>query len=216
MVYGCKAHDTLTFSAGPLNLSGNWGMKFSIWCWLLWKECCSMVLDEEYSERDGVCDKGRRLIAECERTYRLVLEIDNKEVERILHRSSSTLATSALVVAILDWLQKDWEVSVRHINRERNGVADSLATMGRDHGLHGSVFMIPPRNLGARVEEERHGWVSIRLAESLVNHRSGGLVAMEDPGGFLLYMKFMVSVGANPILGFKMRKNSPLIANAYP
>ncbi|KAK8569895.1 hypothetical protein V6N13_002607 [Hibiscus sabdariffa] len=88
--------------------------------------------------------------------------------------------------------------------------------MGRDHGLHGSVFMIPPRNLGARVEEERHGWVSIRLAESLVNHRSGGLVAMEDPGGFLLYMKFMVSVGANPILGFKMRKNSPLIANAYP
>jgi hypothetical protein len=29
-------------------------------------------------------------------------------------------------------------------------------------------------------------------------------------------MKFMVSIGANPILEFKMRKNSPLVANAYP
>ncbi|KAK8588943.1 hypothetical protein V6N12_023353 [Hibiscus sabdariffa] len=128
-------HDNLSSNAGSQRLTGNWGMKFLIWCWLLWK--------------------------------RLVVETDNKEVERIVYRSSLTLAASVLVMAILEWMDKDWDVSVQHICRERNGVTGSLATMRRDHGLHGSTFVIPPRHVGAQVEEERHGWVSILLAEAV-------------------------------------------------
>ncbi|KAK8715873.1 hypothetical protein V6N13_043199 [Hibiscus sabdariffa] len=90
-------------------------------------------------------------------------------MERIVHRSSSTLVASALIVAIIDWMDKDWSISIQHINRQRNGVGDSLADMGRDYGLHGLTFVIPPGNLGARVDEERHGWASTQLAEAVGN-----------------------------------------------
>ncbi|KAK8512295.1 hypothetical protein V6N12_032018 [Hibiscus sabdariffa] len=52
-------------SAASLQRSGmDWGMRFSIWCCLLWKLRCCMVFDAEFSEREGVLDRGYMLIAE--------------------------------------------------------------------------------------------------------------------------------------------------------
>ncbi|KAK8574059.1 hypothetical protein V6N13_097053 [Hibiscus sabdariffa] len=57
-------------SAASLQRSGmDWGMRFSIWCCLLWKLRCCMVFDAEFSEREGVLDRGYMLIAECERIF---------------------------------------------------------------------------------------------------------------------------------------------------
>ncbi|KAK8512435.1 hypothetical protein V6N12_075014 [Hibiscus sabdariffa] len=42
----------------------DWGMRFSIFCWLLWKVMCSMVLDGDYVERESVFNQGNRLILE--------------------------------------------------------------------------------------------------------------------------------------------------------
>ncbi|KAK9042360.1 hypothetical protein V6N11_017437 [Hibiscus sabdariffa] len=48
---------------------GQWGMRFSIFCWLLWKLRCSMILDGEYVERESVLDRGTRFIMECKAVY---------------------------------------------------------------------------------------------------------------------------------------------------
>ncbi|KAK8489699.1 hypothetical protein V6N11_024367 [Hibiscus sabdariffa] len=39
-----------------------WDMEFAIYCWLLWKLRCSMVLDSSFVERESVWDRGRRLL----------------------------------------------------------------------------------------------------------------------------------------------------------
>ncbi|KAK8522956.1 hypothetical protein V6N12_073668 [Hibiscus sabdariffa] len=94
-----------------------------------------MVFDEDFVDREGVFEKGSRLSSECERMFGLG-ELTQAEEPHCL----------------LSW---DWKVVVRHASRERNGVADSLAAMGRDLGLQGVVFLALPGALATRVEEER-------------------------------------------------------------
>ncbi|KAK8589405.1 hypothetical protein V6N12_023802 [Hibiscus sabdariffa] len=96
-------------------------------------------------------------------------EPDNKEVERILKHDSESLGVSALVMAIHEWLRKDWVVFVRHVPRECNGVADSLAALGRDYGWQGSTFPAPPRGIVHRLDDERQQWLSTRPVQRFVN-----------------------------------------------
>ncbi|KAK8579107.1 hypothetical protein V6N12_069439 [Hibiscus sabdariffa] len=77
---------------------------------------------------------------------------------------------------------KDWVVNVSHINKERNGVADSLVATGMDHGMNGSVFVVPPESLVVPVEEERHHWVVTLPTKSLASNHIGGLVEIDDSG----------------------------------
>ncbi|KAK8579360.1 hypothetical protein V6N12_069686 [Hibiscus sabdariffa] len=58
---------------------------------------------------------------------RVEVETYNKEATSIVNRSSTLLASSALVHAIHSLLQKGWPVQVRHIPRGMNAVADKLA-----------------------------------------------------------------------------------------
>ncbi|KAK8643792.1 hypothetical protein V6N13_013070 [Hibiscus sabdariffa] len=107
----------------------DWGMKFFIYCWLLWKLRCRMVLDVDHVDREdvwnGVFDSllseaatwffalcRAELIADLWAVYdelrhtwesgfrRVELETDNREVASICDGSSSTLARSALVSPI--------------------------------------------------------------------------------------------------------------------
>ncbi|KAL4311419.1 hypothetical protein GQ457_01G030350 [Hibiscus cannabinus] len=122
-------------------------------------------------------------------SYRKVeLETDNKEVAwgyiaDILGRSSSSLQMSVLVAEIFEWLRKDWEVVVRWISRERNGVADSLAAMGRLHGRSGVGFVAPPGGIMARLDKERDRWLSEGDIVDLPSSRVRGSSIVYDPGG---------------------------------
>ncbi|KAK8498327.1 hypothetical protein V6N12_024990 [Hibiscus sabdariffa] len=115
-----------------------WGACFSVWCWLLWKFRCSRVLDEDFIEREGIYDRGCRLLVECESTF-------------------------GVTVA------PDWVVFVRHVPRECNGVADSLAALGRDYGWQGSTFPAPPRGIVHRLDDERQQWLSTRPVQRFVD-----------------------------------------------
>ncbi|KAK8511789.1 hypothetical protein V6N11_050554 [Hibiscus sabdariffa] len=90
---------------------------------------------------------------------------------------------SVLVAEIFGCLSMDWEVVVRWINRERNGVADSLAAMGRLHGRSGVGFISPPDGVLSRLDSE----CTERLVEESFadldssRGRETGLVF--DPGG---------------------------------
>ncbi|KAK9024491.1 hypothetical protein V6N11_004651 [Hibiscus sabdariffa] len=44
-------------------------MRFSIFCWLLWKNRCSALFDTEHYVREGILDKGDRLILECNKVF---------------------------------------------------------------------------------------------------------------------------------------------------
>ncbi|KAK8696510.1 hypothetical protein V6N13_001644 [Hibiscus sabdariffa] len=53
--------------------SADWGMCFSIYCWLLWKLRCNVIFYVDYVDRDGVLERGSRLIDECEEAFALVM-----------------------------------------------------------------------------------------------------------------------------------------------
>ncbi|KAK9034259.1 hypothetical protein V6N11_050432 [Hibiscus sabdariffa] len=168
----------------------DWGMCFSIWCWLLWKLRCSMVFDAEFSERDGVLNRVYRLIVECERMFRMTGSERFKEARTRLGwigpaRGWVKLNVDAAVSSSdgRASISEDWEVVVRHISRERNGMADSLAAMGRDHGRSGVVFVTPPGGLVSRLEEERAMWLSERVVDNSVSGRERESVVLFDPGG---------------------------------
>ncbi|KAK8568407.1 hypothetical protein V6N12_006960 [Hibiscus sabdariffa] len=63
----------------------------------------------------------------------------------------------------------DWVVFVRHVPRECNGVADSLAALGRDYGWQGSTFPAPPRGIVHRLDDERQQWLSTRPVQRFVD-----------------------------------------------
>ncbi|KAK9012817.1 hypothetical protein V6N11_040850 [Hibiscus sabdariffa] len=105
----------------------DWGMRFAIFCWLLWKVRCSTVLDGDYVERESMLDRGNvdasfcaycRALGVCdglrhawEVGFRSIeLETDNKEVASICNGSSSTLTRSVLVSMIYKLQQRSWEV----------------------------------------------------------------------------------------------------------
>ncbi|KAK8632556.1 hypothetical protein V6N13_072946 [Hibiscus sabdariffa] len=64
---------------------------------------------------------------------------------------------------------KDWVVFVRHVPRECNGVADSLAALGRDYGWQGSTFPTPPWGIVHRLDDERQQWLSTRPVQRFVD-----------------------------------------------
>ncbi|KAK8474054.1 hypothetical protein V6N13_078377 [Hibiscus sabdariffa] len=55
------------------------------------------------------------------------------------------------------YMQKiaDWDVVVRHVSRDMNKVADSLAQQGRELGAGSSAFYLPPEGTTALVIQEQ-------------------------------------------------------------
>ncbi|KAK8500547.1 hypothetical protein V6N12_037803 [Hibiscus sabdariffa] len=109
---------------------------------------------------------GLWLIAECERVFGLTEPKRVKEVS-----------------APLRWIGPDWEIVVRRISRERNGVADSLAAMGRLHGPRGVGFVSPPSGIIARLDEESARWLSEKDVDDLASSRVRDSGIVFDPGG---------------------------------
>ncbi|KAK8612743.1 hypothetical protein V6N13_092852 [Hibiscus sabdariffa] len=47
----------------------DWCMRFSIFCWLLWKTRCCMLLDPSYVMHESILDRGNRLIEDCNKIF---------------------------------------------------------------------------------------------------------------------------------------------------
>ncbi|KAK8562211.1 hypothetical protein V6N12_049258 [Hibiscus sabdariffa] len=116
-----------------------WNVRFSIYCWLLWKLRCSKVLDADYVERESILDRGNRLIDTCALAF-----------EAPQHHLSSgfTVGHSVLVETIHALRRSDWQTRITHIGRERNEVADKLAALGKHQSLEGVVFAALPDAVG--------------------------------------------------------------------
>ncbi|KAK8986392.1 hypothetical protein V6N11_009952 [Hibiscus sabdariffa] len=77
----------------------------------------------------------------------------------------------------------DWEVVVRWVSRERNGVVDSLAAMGRLHGRSGVGFRLPPGGVLDRLDKERIEWLAAERRTALPSSRVRDSGIVFDPGG---------------------------------
>ncbi|KAK8601238.1 hypothetical protein V6N12_051079 [Hibiscus sabdariffa] len=82
------------------------------------------------------------------------METDNLDVARILLGSSDALASCSLVDAILMVLARKWTVSIRHITRDQNLVADRVVTLCRDPSIGYRVFDLVPDGLNDLVRKE--------------------------------------------------------------
>ncbi|KAK8711248.1 hypothetical protein V6N13_146536 [Hibiscus sabdariffa] len=51
---------------------GEWGVRFSITCWLLWKRRCRLLFDPDEGVMDDILRRGGRLVEDCSRASRVV------------------------------------------------------------------------------------------------------------------------------------------------
>ncbi|KAK8597848.1 hypothetical protein V6N13_095244 [Hibiscus sabdariffa] len=68
-------HDNISGRLAEVGGRKDWAMEFSIFCWLLWKLRCNMVLDSEFVERESELDRGRRLMLECRAAFAASLRV---------------------------------------------------------------------------------------------------------------------------------------------
>ncbi|KAK8643695.1 hypothetical protein V6N13_012978 [Hibiscus sabdariffa] len=59
----------LTVKPRTMSFPCVWSMRFSIFCWLLWKTHCCTIFGGDQVTRESGFDRGKRLIEECERVY---------------------------------------------------------------------------------------------------------------------------------------------------
>ncbi|KAL4290725.1 hypothetical protein GQ457_14G003440 [Hibiscus cannabinus] len=125
---------------------------------------CNALLAELWAIHDG-------LLHTWELGYlRVELESDCLEAVRIVNCQSNEWGGSALVISIRRLLAADWDVVVRHISRDMNKVADSLAQRGRELRAESSAFYLPPE-----------GTISLVIQEQGASGGVTGLPAREAP-----------------------------------
>ncbi|KAK8496594.1 hypothetical protein V6N12_003527 [Hibiscus sabdariffa] len=104
-----------------------WGECFSVWYWLLWKLRCSRILDEDFLEREGIYDRGCRLLAECESTFGVTVAL-----ARELHRRQRWVGSAR------GWVKLNVDAAV--------GATDDRASVGgviRDANGSAMAWRIP-------------------------------------------------------------------------
>ncbi|KAL6555008.1 hypothetical protein OROGR_006266 [Orobanche gracilis] len=77
---------------------------------------------------------------------KIICETDNLDVATCLNRSGPTNLHScaALLAEVRYWLNKDWEVLIKHISRDLNHVADELARIGMRNKDFFKRWISPP------------------------------------------------------------------------
>ncbi|KAL4368982.1 hypothetical protein GQ457_05G017200 [Hibiscus cannabinus] len=70
---------------------------------------------------------------------------------------------NGLVASIKQWINKDWQVRVRHVNRDNNVVADKMAAKGHVLDFTTTIFDTTPRDIEALVDGERERSVSVAI-----------------------------------------------------
>ncbi|KAE8695139.1 hypothetical protein F3Y22_tig00110733pilonHSYRG00142 [Hibiscus syriacus] len=76
--------------------------------------------------------------------HQIFLETDSKELFNLLRNISTSQGVSSLIPYVKALLNQDWSVSVRHIPREYNKVADILAHLAWSLAPGLVTFQDPP------------------------------------------------------------------------
>ncbi|KAK8669638.1 hypothetical protein V6N13_107063 [Hibiscus sabdariffa] len=135
--------DNLRYSSNWDNLEFDWSIRFSIFCWLLWKTRCCELFDLDSVTRESILDRGNRLIAEC---------------NQVFSRNKVNIIRPVRDGNLWKGPGQGW-VKVRHVPREMNGAADKLAAMGRGYSKEGRLLIAPPDMVVTIVNDEQCRWL---------------------------------------------------------
>ncbi|KAK9010241.1 hypothetical protein V6N11_036754 [Hibiscus sabdariffa] len=83
--------------------------------------------------------------------------IGSLEATKIINRSSLSLVNTLLVEDILKLIARPWIVHIRHINRSKNKVADTLAALSRDKAIDEEIFEKPPNEVMIELNRDMIG-----------------------------------------------------------
>ncbi|KAK9003772.1 hypothetical protein V6N11_018671 [Hibiscus sabdariffa] len=86
--------------------------------------------------------------------HKINLESDYLDAVRILNGKSTSLLGNGLVATIFKLLRYDWMVSINHINRACNGVADRLATLSKANSIDDLQLLEPPAEVLSLMQME--------------------------------------------------------------
>ncbi|KAK8547167.1 hypothetical protein V6N13_097886 [Hibiscus sabdariffa] len=142
---GLKNMDLLVRNLGCTAISvygDQWESRFAIYCWLLWKDRCSAILDSYHTPREDVLSRGARLMHEC---------------------TSHSLSGNGLVASIRYWIDHNWELVIRHIPRTCNILADKLADWGRLNSQEVGTLANPPLSMVVDVETDKSSLQTVPL-----------------------------------------------------
>ncbi|KAK8993366.1 hypothetical protein V6N11_033467 [Hibiscus sabdariffa] len=138
----------------------DWSMRFSVYCWLLWKRRCSIVLDTDFIERESVLDWATRFIEDCNiaynplRTAPTVVQRPVRSWEGPPHGwvkgnvdaavNVSNGRSSVLVAelwAIREGLYQAWNDGFRHVELETDNVEAARICNGLSTAMQNSVLV---------------------------------------------------------------------------
>ncbi|KAE8696076.1 hypothetical protein F3Y22_tig00110676pilonHSYRG00016 [Hibiscus syriacus] len=109
---------------------------------------CSVLEAELWGEFEGLLHAwrlGKR---------QAILETDSADAYRLLIRNSPKVASPTIIMHILELLERQWKVEIKHIRRDANKIADSLATMAQKKEFAGLIFETPPEAILSILQED--------------------------------------------------------------
>ncbi|KAK8975153.1 hypothetical protein V6N11_058200 [Hibiscus sabdariffa] len=95
-----------------------WAARFSVFCWLIWKQQCNIVFNHNVNHGSSWIRYGNQLVD----------------------------AWSG-VADLHELMSRPWNVQLQHVKRDRNKVVDKLATLSRDMDIGEIVWENPPEEV---------------------------------------------------------------------
>ncbi|KAK9027963.1 hypothetical protein V6N11_067780 [Hibiscus sabdariffa] len=121
-------------------------MRFSIFCWLLWKARCSEILGDNRAACESLLVRGQQLIDECERVF----------------APTPTMSFSEMSSVVL-WTGPDAGWVKGNVDAVVKPMEECAAIGGLPrHALNwnGSLFAVPPGIVVVMVEEDKAIWAN--------------------------------------------------------
>lgn len=85
------------------------------------------------------------------------VETDAQELVDAIQGTTFLPDADTTVKEIRQWLRRDWEISLRHVYREANRCADSLARLGKNQRCTKTIWSTPPTQLEGILLEDFEG-----------------------------------------------------------
>ncbi|VFQ84939.1 unnamed protein product [Cuscuta campestris] len=94
---------------------------------------------------------------------KLIVQCDSLECVEWIHGRHTTRGPAREVIeACQSWMGRDWNVTICHILRGQNKVADLLARMGKNRALIWRELEFPPNGARQLLEEDKLGYYTVR------------------------------------------------------
>ncbi|KAK8605081.1 hypothetical protein V6N13_082538 [Hibiscus sabdariffa] len=145
-----------------------WGEQFAVYLWMLWKDRCNRIFNDSYVPQFDFRKVSENLTFEYVKVNTKVPNHAPKlramggwdrppeawAIYDALHGRSAFLLGCSLISMIEELINMNWFVQVQHVYRERNLVADRLASLSRNLPLGVTKWEQVPDQVASLISRE--------------------------------------------------------------